>query len=143
MVLVFYLGDVNSRFSSRKTDLVHLTLSWRRPLSYRNQSIDLQSKWVDWFLYDNGLRHERFKEGVGLSKSVIPRQKSLLESYLRFCLINSSWKREKMSKTCFILPGFTIDSCGLANFDPSTVIRSFWNAQITKVETNKIFKCSS
>ena len=22
-----------------------LTLSWRRPLSYRNQSIDLQSKW--------------------------------------------------------------------------------------------------
>ena len=25
-----------------------LTLSWRRPLSYRN-----------WFLYDNGLRHER------------------------------------------------------------------------------------
>ena len=26
------------------------------PLSYRNQSIDL-----DWFLYDNGLRHERVK----------------------------------------------------------------------------------
>ena len=35
-----------------------LTLSWRRPLSYRNQSIDLLSKW---FLYDNGLRHERDK----------------------------------------------------------------------------------
>ena len=29
--------------------------------SYRNQSIDLQSKWMDWFLYDNGLRHERVK----------------------------------------------------------------------------------
>ena len=29
-----------------------LTLSWRRPLSYRNQS-------MDWFLYDNDLRHER------------------------------------------------------------------------------------
>ena len=28
-------------------------------LSYRNQSIDLQSKSFDWFLYDNGLRHER------------------------------------------------------------------------------------
>ena len=38
-----------------------LTLSWRRLLSYRNQSIDLQSKSVDWFLYDNGLRHERLK----------------------------------------------------------------------------------
>ena len=36
-----------------------LTLSWRRPLSYRNQSIDLRSESRDWFLYDNGLGHER------------------------------------------------------------------------------------
>ena len=36
-----------------------LTLSRRRPLSYRNQSTDFQSKSKDWFLYDNGLRHER------------------------------------------------------------------------------------
>ena len=35
----------------------NLTLSRGRPLSYRNQSIDLQS----WFLYDNGLRLERVK----------------------------------------------------------------------------------
>ena len=40
----------------------HLTLSWRRPLSYRNQSIDLPNKSMDWFIYDNGLRHERVKE---------------------------------------------------------------------------------
>ena len=39
-----------------------ITLSWRRLLSYRNQSIDLQSKSMDWFLYDNGLYHERVKE---------------------------------------------------------------------------------
>ena len=38
-----------------------LTLSWRRPLSYRKQSIDLLCKSMDWFLYDNGLRHERVK----------------------------------------------------------------------------------
>ena len=38
-----------------------LTLSWRMPLSYRNQSIDLLRKSMDWFLYDNGLRHERIK----------------------------------------------------------------------------------
>ena len=38
-----------------------LTLSWRRPLSYRNQSIDLLCKSVDWFLYDNGLPHKRVK----------------------------------------------------------------------------------
>ena len=36
-----------------------LTLSWRRLLSYRNQSIDLQTKSMDWFLYDNSFRHER------------------------------------------------------------------------------------
>ena len=36
-----------------------LIFSWRRSLSYRNQSIDLQSKLMDWFLYDSDLRHER------------------------------------------------------------------------------------
>ena len=38
-----------------------LTLLTRRPLSYRNQSIDLRSKSMDWFLYDKGLRLERVK----------------------------------------------------------------------------------
>ena len=38
-----------------------LTLSWRRPISYRNQSIDLLHKSMDWFLYDIGLRLERVK----------------------------------------------------------------------------------
>ena len=38
-----------------------LNLSWQRPLSYRNQSIDLHNKSMDWFLYHNGLRHERVK----------------------------------------------------------------------------------
>ena len=38
-----------------------LTLLWWRPLSYRNQSIDLPSKSMGWFLYDNGVRHERVK----------------------------------------------------------------------------------
>ena len=37
----------------------YLTLSWWRPLSYRKRSIDLLGKSMDWFLYDNGLRHER------------------------------------------------------------------------------------
>ena len=38
-----------------------LTPSWWRPISYRNQSIDLRSKSMNWFLYDIGLRHERVK----------------------------------------------------------------------------------
>ena len=41
--------------------IVYLTFSRRRPLSYRNQSIDLLRKSLDWFLYDNGLRYERVK----------------------------------------------------------------------------------
>ena len=44
--------------------LAHLTLSWRRPLSYRNQSIDLLPKSMDWSLYDNGFRHERVKDAL-------------------------------------------------------------------------------
>ena len=36
-------------------------------LSYRNQFIDLQSKSVDWFLYDNCLRHERVKDVYKIS----------------------------------------------------------------------------
>ena len=38
-----------------------LTLSWRRSLLYKNQSIDLPFKSMDWFIYDRDLRHERVK----------------------------------------------------------------------------------
>ena len=39
-----------------------LTLSGRRPLSSRNQSIDLLCKSIDWFLYYRDLHHERLKD---------------------------------------------------------------------------------
>ena len=39
-----------------------LTFSRRRPISDRNQSIDLPSKSMDWFLCDIGLRHEKVKK---------------------------------------------------------------------------------
>ena len=48
-----------------------LTLSWRRPLSYRNQFIDLLCKSVDWLLYDNGLRHETVNQLWALEISKI------------------------------------------------------------------------
>ena len=53
-----------SKVNNRKTRTICeicLTLTWRRPLSYRNQPTDLRSKSMGWFLYDNGLRHERVK----------------------------------------------------------------------------------
>ena len=54
---VFIIGDLKYFVCYCKI----LTLSWRGPLSYRNQSIDLQSKSMDWFLCNNGLGHERVK----------------------------------------------------------------------------------
>ena len=50
--------------------IILFNLSWQRPLSYRNQSIDLPAKSMDWFLYDNGLRHERVKTTKSHPKSI-------------------------------------------------------------------------
>ena len=41
-----------------KRDFFALTIPWRGPLSYTNQYIDLLQKSMNWFLYDDGLRHE-------------------------------------------------------------------------------------
>ena len=46
--------------------LYNSTLSWRRPLSQRNQSIDLLCQSMDWFLYDIDLRHEGVKNHSNL-----------------------------------------------------------------------------
>ena len=51
------------RFLATGDSQQSLTLSWRRLISYRNQSIDLLLKSMDWFLYDIGLRHERVNKG--------------------------------------------------------------------------------
>ena len=56
---------LNSRFMSlsiNKKMFQILTLFWWRSLSYRNQSIDLSCKSMDWFLYDRELRLERVKK---------------------------------------------------------------------------------
>ena len=44
-----------------------LTNSWKRFLSYRNKTIDLQCKSMDWFLYGMGSRHERVNVWNGLN----------------------------------------------------------------------------
>ena len=50
----------------------NLTLSWRRLLSYRNQTIDL-------FLYDNGLRQERVKSKEKDNLDIVPQIKTFSE----------------------------------------------------------------
>ena len=44
-----------------------LTLAWRRSLWYRNESIDLLCKSMDWLLYDREVRHERVKHSFSHS----------------------------------------------------------------------------
>ena len=58
-------------FSEDRVQLLRLTLARRRPLSYRNQSIDLLRKSMDWFLYDNSLRLER----VNMQVALVARQR--------------------------------------------------------------------
>ena len=75
-----------------------LTLLWRRPLSYRNQSTDLRNKSMDWFLYDNGLRHERVKDFFSKYDQIPWKQRiwshllniSLMENLI-FCVVNNSF----------------------------------------------------
>ena len=51
-------GWIGQRHFTTMTDSYPRFFSWRRSLSYRNQSIDWS---VDWFLYDRELHYERVK----------------------------------------------------------------------------------
>ena len=66
----------------------YLTLSRRRPISCRNQSIDLWSKSMGWFLYDIGLRRERVIIIIWISGMMEIFQNELLRvSTLRHLLL--------------------------------------------------------
>ena len=73
LILIFQTFKLlNFKFQSFKLSNLSkysLTLSWRRPLSYRYQSIDLLRKSMNWFQYDNGLHHERVKRRVAFISS--------------------------------------------------------------------------
>ena len=74
---------------------MYLTLSWGRPLSYRNQFIDLLHKSMDWFLYDSGLRHERvnsciYYSSIGSLSKDSPSNKIIL-ARLGSLFYNNSW----------------------------------------------------
>ena len=66
------LVSFSTSWKHQKNSNIILTLSRRRPLSYRNQSIDYLRKSVDWFLYDNDLRLERVKYNSRLYVFVFP-----------------------------------------------------------------------
>ena len=94
-----------------------VTFSWRRSLSYRNQFMDLLCKSIGWFLYDRGLRHEKFNHLI------------LLASFY------SLWKHEKTQSFSDILKGYSSRAAewnGLrCNYGVS------WGSSQTKVHSTK------
>ena len=98
---------------------ISLTLSRRRPLSYRNQSIDLLRKSMDWFLYDNGLRHERVNGYIIFHFSL--RRQRLVSSLIDNITNYRQFLRCEFSifgmfgvrfnfKQC-LLPGINVEEC--------------------------------
>ena len=65
---------------------IRLTLSWRRPLSYRN---------LDWFLYDNGLRHRRVKD----CESFTSNSELLRNTAKYWKALTLSWRRSLSYRT--------------------------------------------
>ena len=81
-----------------------ITLLWRRSLSYRNQSIDLQSKSMDLFLYDRDLRHEKDKlkseeylNVVKTNKLKTPQKKQNNATYFYGVVMDHSGKTSEIS----------------------------------------------
>ena len=88
---------------------VGLTLSLRRSISYRHQSNDLQSKSMDWFLYDRDLCHERFKghcrnSQKGCSVKKLPLKISQISqenNYLQDWSPASNFIKKTLQHRCF------------------------------------------
>ena len=95
-----------------------LTFSWRRSVSYRNQSESM-----DWFLYDRDLRHERVK--------TLWVHWSLHLSYLMTYVSIMAW------------PGFKAtllqDSCGYENVMVTLSWKSYFCFVFNMISDNNVF----
>ena len=115
--------ETNERKKSKQmNNKWYLTLSWRRPLSYRNQFIDLRSKSMDLFLYDNGLRHERVKVKVckwnlcnstdpsqmKMSFHFFPKSVVLRKTSLNMCVLKYKIKNPRILRVCDITKKYLI-----------------------------------
>ena len=86
----FMLEGVSVIFIDKTDPTDLLTLSWRSPLSYRNQSTDLRNKSMDWFLYHNGLRHKRVK-GRTVLKAYLKSIGTISPKRFWNCIIAQYW----------------------------------------------------
>ena len=88
-----------------------LTLSWRRPLSYRNQSIDLLGKSMGWCLYDNGFHHERVNRK---QQDPITVSLYLTNPFLEYSIISLVWTweiKEQVFRKIFLNEFFFFFQC--------------------------------
>ena len=84
-----------------------LTLSWRKPLSYWNQSINLLRKSMDWFLHDNGLHHERFKK----HNIMLEYEVTICENSMQYCRTNFKYRKNRTTKYEHSQQKFVIGYC--------------------------------
>ena len=73
---------------------ISLTLSWRRPF--------LLGKSMDWFLYGNGLRHERVNYFTNLSGKICVGV-SFFQKKSRRLKVSNFIKRKRLRHSCFSL----------------------------------------
>ena len=59
IIIWIIIENVGTLWTLAFKHMLLLTLWWLRPLSHRNQSIDLLCKWMNWFLYDRDLRFSK------------------------------------------------------------------------------------
>ena len=131
---------VNSQLLLENDSSYTLTLSWRRPLSYRNQSIDLQSKSMDWFLYDNGLYHERVKMntwGIWIYQPM-----HLWASYFRTAVRFLELPKKFFKFLSRYLPCIPLNRKMIRKKQPSSIIHTFYvSCYLFEVNVQLLFLC--
>ena len=131
-VTIFSQSIMIMRICQVVPGLNRLTLSWRRALSYRNQSIDLQSKSIDWFLYNNGLCHERVNRHYNVFIKSSAKSNRLLHTNISIHV--SHWFLAWIASPFFLINGMSV-SC------PSRFSQLIRIGKNLKASLFKILKC--
>ena len=122
-----------------------LTLSRRRPLSYRNQSTDLRSKSMDWFLYDNGLRLESVQQKIFIVSNWLSHLQQLIFTFSEWFYIQQKIYIFSNLKFVFSNIRFTLNNLRFA-FNEMKFIKlkpftfSKPNLDVTKYTTKSIWQ---
>ena len=119
-----------------------LTLSWRGPLSYRNQSIDLRSKSMDCFLYDNSLRHERINAtSICLAFALDLSDIFARYRFVRYRFVRQRFVRHRLYFLHADIDSFPIHPFLVSNRSSRWVLKTSWK-HILKTSSKHVLKTS-